>query len=177
MIRALSTALSTHHPERLARMVVYPVPWLLRGLWSVVKGALDPMVAEKAVFLGASPAGCRYPPTLSEYVDLSTMPTDAMYGLFKPPSMAKFTRSTVARALSERSNRYSEQDDEDYSGTLKVDLRVEAGGGSPDLGRTSVASDEGWRAAESQRSLSGGKKRSSCFFGCFRKKDHDEEMY
>merc|ERR1712070_1063002 len=138
-----------------------------------VKGALDPLVAEKAVFLGASPAGCRYPPTLSEYIDLSTMPRGSMYDMDKPRALAKFTRSTIAAALSEREQPLPTMEEAD--GNKPVPDIMEAVTGGSVSSEESESADERWRGLQS-RNL--GRKhratRARACFGCFMKKDRDE---
>ena len=51
-IRALSSTLAPNFPERLARAVVFPVPWIARAIWAAARQFLDPDTASKFVLLG-----------------------------------------------------------------------------------------------------------------------------
>lgn len=81
VIRELSKLLSGNYPERMRRLVIYPVPLALRGVWAAVKLFLDPVTASKAVLFGGSDPKARFSPAeLGKYIDLSTMPGGELYG-------------------------------------------------------------------------------------------------
>lgn len=72
-LRELCAVFSANFPERLVRLVVYPVPWQLRWIWTAIKVFLDPATASKVVLLtgdkDAEAPGRRFPVALGEYVD------------------------------------------------------------------------------------------------------------
>ena len=85
VIRGLSGLLSVNYPERLRRLVIFPVPRSLMFIWSAVRLLLDPVTAAKAVLLAGgedSGRGCRYDPEqLGRFIDLATLPDGPLYGL------------------------------------------------------------------------------------------------
>mmetsp|Transcript_20201 Transcript_20201/g.51861 ORF Transcript_20201/g.51861 Transcript_20201/m.51861 type:complete len:152 (-) Transcript_20201:186-641(-) len=85
-IKELSSLLSANYPERVKRIVIFPVPLVVRGIWSAVKLFLDPVTAEKAVLLsGGDPKkGIRYPAELGKYIDMSSLKPGPLYGLPHP---------------------------------------------------------------------------------------------
>eukprot|EP00326_Haptolina_ericina_P042400 CAMPEP_0181258540 /NCGR_PEP_ID=MMETSP1096-20121128/50832_1 /TAXON_ID=156174 ORGANISM="Chrysochromulina ericina, Strain CCMP281" /NCGR_SAMPLE_ID=MMETSP1096 /ASSEMBLY_ACC=CAM_ASM_000453 /LENGTH=228 /DNA_ID=CAMNT_0023356931 /DNA_START=1 /DNA_END=688 /DNA_ORIENTATION=+ len=123
IIRELSRVLSSNFPERVRRIIIFPVPFALRSIWVAVKLFLDPVTASKVVAYGCT-CGCgvgekgtgtvdgtqtgviqmvrgtggkavllagggrqneaRYPPELSKYVDVNTIPFGNLYGLPDP---------------------------------------------------------------------------------------------
>jgi len=75
-IRSLFPALSQiskmdedYYPERLHRSYIINAPALFSGLWSVIKGFLDPVVASKVVILSG-----KFLPTLLEELDEEVIP-------------------------------------------------------------------------------------------------------
>lgn len=40
-----------HYPESLGRLLIFKAPWVFSGIWSMIKGWLDPVVANKIVFV------------------------------------------------------------------------------------------------------------------------------
>ena len=82
--RLAGSTLSANFPERLSRVIVYPVPWPLGGLWTLIKPFLHARTAAKVVLLqGAGRAtketpdqSLRCPPTLGTYVTLEAIRED-----------------------------------------------------------------------------------------------------
>lgn len=72
-----SALLPSHFPERAHRIVVYPVPMLVKHLWSMVRNFLDPVTQEKFVILGgAASIGSPCPKDLAKYVSLEQLPEE-----------------------------------------------------------------------------------------------------
>ena len=82
LIRELVVVLAGNFPERVERILVYPVPFALRWVWSTVQGFIDPVTASK-VKLFAKPmvAGLRFPAALTEYADTTPL---------SPPAAPRF---------------------------------------------------------------------------------------
>mmetsp|Transcript_12410 Transcript_12410/g.24126 ORF Transcript_12410/g.24126 Transcript_12410/m.24126 type:complete len:115 (+) Transcript_12410:2-346(+) len=72
-----TSVLQMNYPERLKKLIVYPVPRLVVGLWWVVKGFLDPTTSEKAEMLsGPAAMGSPCPEELGNFVALQQLPRD-----------------------------------------------------------------------------------------------------
>mmetsp|Transcript_15054 Transcript_15054/g.24551 ORF Transcript_15054/g.24551 Transcript_15054/m.24551 type:complete len:299 (+) Transcript_15054:23-919(+) len=52
VIRAMSGVLGSRYPELLQSVVIFPMPWIGRALWEIVRVFLDPKTAAKIRFLG-----------------------------------------------------------------------------------------------------------------------------
>jgi len=69
--------LPNHFPERAHRIIVYPMPMLVKTLWRGVRSLLDPVTQEKFVILGGSAnIGSPCPAELAEYVLLDQLPEE-----------------------------------------------------------------------------------------------------
>jgi hypothetical protein len=55
-IRALASTLAPNFPERLHRLVIYPVPWVASAVWSAASALLDERTAAKAQLLSGPAA-------------------------------------------------------------------------------------------------------------------------
>jgi hypothetical protein len=53
-LRQASAISQDHYPERLGKLYLINAPWGFSGVWSVVKGFLDPVTVNKIHILGAS---------------------------------------------------------------------------------------------------------------------------
>jgi len=73
--RLACSVLPDNFPERLQRVVIYPLPFLVRQLWRVVGALLDPMTREKFEVLTGSGQEC--PAGLRDIVLLDQLPLDA----------------------------------------------------------------------------------------------------
>ena len=77
LIRELTGTLRANFPERMRRLVVYPVPWAATALWTMVQQFLDAETVAKVVLLsGPATRGSPPPPELFEYVALSEIRDD-----------------------------------------------------------------------------------------------------
>ncbi|ODV89424.1 hypothetical protein CANCADRAFT_27884 [Tortispora caseinolytica NRRL Y-17796] len=56
-----------HYPESLGVCLVHQAPWIFQGIWKVVKGWLDPVVASKIHFTKSGS-------DLAKFIDLSYLP-------------------------------------------------------------------------------------------------------
>jgi len=88
----------THNfPQRLARLIVYPVPVQLLWLWGVVSVFLDRVTAAKVLLLPADEAmrstdgtpPQRFPSALSKYVDTKALLGSTAAPLFRNPLTAE----------------------------------------------------------------------------------------
>ena len=68
-IRALVSTLTSNFPERLGRLVIYPVPWVATAVWSAASQLLDERTAAKCVML-SGPAARKepVPEGINEYI-------------------------------------------------------------------------------------------------------------
>ena len=77
IVRSLSSLLGDNFPERLRRLIVYPVPWAGMALWRTVEPFIDANTAKKVVLLpGPSKRGAPCPLELAEYVEYSEIRED-----------------------------------------------------------------------------------------------------
>ena len=77
VVRALSKLLGDCFPERLKRLIIYPMPWTGMALWGAVKPFIDPTTASKVVMLpGPSRPGAPCPVELAQYVDYEEIRED-----------------------------------------------------------------------------------------------------
>ena len=53
-LRQASAISQDHYPERLGKLYLINAPWGFSGVWSVVKGFLDPVTVNKIHILGAT---------------------------------------------------------------------------------------------------------------------------
>lgn len=75
LFKLLGSVLPSNYPERAQRIIVYPMPFLVKGIWSMVKPLLDPVTREKFVILGGSASiGSPCPAELGKYVSLDQLP-------------------------------------------------------------------------------------------------------
>merc|ERR1712071_177518 len=74
-MKAISNVMNEFFPERLDRLVLFPLPTACKFLWNVIKKFLDPVTAEKIIVV-SGPAAIDSPApikVLSEYVDVETL--------------------------------------------------------------------------------------------------------
>jgi hypothetical protein len=77
VIRSLSKILGDCFPERLQRLIIYPMPWTGMALWSAVKPFVDQTTAAKIVMLpGPSRPGAPCPVELGQYVEYEEIRED-----------------------------------------------------------------------------------------------------
>jgi len=80
--------LPDNFPERVSRVVIYPMPWIVQALWRVVAGFLDPVTRAKFVIIsGDAKKHAPCPQELNEYFTIDQLPADArdMHAALKPP--------------------------------------------------------------------------------------------
>jgi hypothetical protein len=69
---------SDNFPERCGKVIVYPMPAIVRGLWAVVSRLFDEDTRNKFVILGGScDKGAPCPAELGDYVTLDQLPADS----------------------------------------------------------------------------------------------------
>jgi hypothetical protein len=49
-VKFLIKAFEAHYPESLGVCLVHKAPWIFQGIWNIIKGWLDPVVASKIHF-------------------------------------------------------------------------------------------------------------------------------
>ena len=59
------------YPEYLGNLFIINAPFVFRGMWSVIKGWVDPKTAKKFIVLGSN-----YKETLLQYIDEDSLPTE-----------------------------------------------------------------------------------------------------
>jgi len=75
--REVIRVMAANFPERAQRVVVYPVPWIVKGLWKVVSSFLDPVTRNKfQVLSGSSDIDSPCPAELRDVVNLDELPHD-----------------------------------------------------------------------------------------------------
>ena len=67
-IQSTSSLLGQHYPERLERLVLFPMPKAAMWIWSAAQKCLDPNTASKVVVVGAAGEG-GLSERLEEYID------------------------------------------------------------------------------------------------------------
>lgn len=78
LFKRFCAVLPQKYPERVKRVVVYPMPSIVWYLWRIVSGFLDPVTREKFVILtGSAGKHADCPPELAEYIALEQLPLDA----------------------------------------------------------------------------------------------------
>jgi len=68
-VRFMVKCFEANYPESLGAILVYKAPWIFQGIWKVIRGWLDPVVASKVHFLNTSKE-------MSEFVDLDKLPKE-----------------------------------------------------------------------------------------------------
>ncbi|KAK7206829.1 CRAL-TRIO domain-containing protein [Myxozyma melibiosi] len=61
-VKFMIKCFEAHYPESLGVCLVYKAPWIFQGVWNIIKGWLDPVVASKIHFV-------RNSDQLSEFID------------------------------------------------------------------------------------------------------------
>jgi len=76
--RLASSVLPNNYPERVQKVVIYPMPGIVGVLWRTVRCLLDRVTRDKVqVLSGAASLGAPCPPELREVVSLEELPLDA----------------------------------------------------------------------------------------------------
>eukprot|EP00310_Coccolithus_braarudii_P012745 CAMPEP_0183337528 /NCGR_PEP_ID=MMETSP0164_2-20130417/5137_1 /TAXON_ID=221442 /ORGANISM="Coccolithus pelagicus ssp braarudi, Strain PLY182g" /LENGTH=235 /DNA_ID=CAMNT_0025507227 /DNA_START=11 /DNA_END=718 /DNA_ORIENTATION=+ len=73
VIRELNRVLGQNFPERVSRLLIYPVPWTLRSIWVAVRTFLDKATADKAKLFAGDANGGRVPPELDAWIVLGSI--------------------------------------------------------------------------------------------------------
>lgn len=53
-VKFMIKCFEAHYPESLGVCIVYRAPWVFQGVWSIIKGWLDPVVASKIHFISST---------------------------------------------------------------------------------------------------------------------------
>merc|ERR1712217_503458 len=78
--RLVTRTFSDNYPERGQRVIVFPMPALVRGLWAGVSQLLDAGTRNKFIIMGGSAEqGSPCPAELGDYVALDQLPIDARH--------------------------------------------------------------------------------------------------
>mmetsp|Transcript_33714 Transcript_33714/g.95930 ORF Transcript_33714/g.95930 Transcript_33714/m.95930 type:complete len:229 (-) Transcript_33714:325-1011(-) len=76
-MRMATVVLPAQFPERIQRVIVYPMPWIMKSLWSMLQAVADHRSSERVVVLsGSASTTSPCPKELREFVELSEMPID-----------------------------------------------------------------------------------------------------
>ncbi|QDS71391.1 hypothetical protein FKW77_002930 [Venturia effusa] len=68
-VKFMIKCFEANYPESLGTVLVHKAPWVFQGIWRVIKGWLDPVVAGKVHFTNNND-------DLGEYMDKSTIPKE-----------------------------------------------------------------------------------------------------
>lgn len=66
-LKIMAGGLQDNYPECLGTVYVYNAPWIINGIWSMIKSWLDPVVASKVQFLSSLKQ-------LSEFIPIGNIP-------------------------------------------------------------------------------------------------------
>jgi len=68
-VKFMIKVFEANYPESLGAVLVHQAPWVFQGIWSVIKGWLDPVVASKVRFT-------KNAQDLSQFIDAKHIPKD-----------------------------------------------------------------------------------------------------
>lgn len=68
-VKFMIKCFEANYPESLGSVLVYKSPWIFQGIWKIIRGWLDPVVAAKVHF-------CDDESQLSQYVDRKHIPKE-----------------------------------------------------------------------------------------------------
>jgi hypothetical protein len=68
-VKFMIKVFEANYPESLGAVLVHQAPWVFQGIWTVIKGWLDPVVASKVHFTKTAD-------DLSRYIDMKHIPKD-----------------------------------------------------------------------------------------------------
>jgi len=68
-VKFMIKVFEANYPESLGAVLVHQAPWVFQGIWSVIKGWLDPVVASKVHFTKSAQ-------DLSQFIDAKHIPKD-----------------------------------------------------------------------------------------------------
>jgi hypothetical protein len=102
-IKSAATLLHQHYPERLDKLIVYPLPRPALWIWHMVKPFLDVSVVLSAHLIGGKDTSAAPPPNdkLAEFVDLSILEAMEKHRLSTftlPPQKSSLKISSSCRA-------------------------------------------------------------------------------
>jgi len=61
-VKFMIKCFEANYPESLGSVLVYKAPWIFQGIWKIIKGWLDPVVASKVHFCSDDAELARYIP-------------------------------------------------------------------------------------------------------------------
>lgn len=68
-VKFMIKCFEANYPESLGAVLVYKAPWVFQGIWKIIRGWLDPVVASKVHFLNSANE-------MASYVDLERLPKE-----------------------------------------------------------------------------------------------------
>ncbi|KAF4556333.1 CRAL/TRIO domain-containing protein 3 [Elsinoe fawcettii] len=68
-VKFMIKCFEANYPESLGSVLVYKSPWIFQGIWKIIRGWLDPVVASKVHF-------CDDESQLGEYIDIKRIPKE-----------------------------------------------------------------------------------------------------
>lgn len=68
-VKFMIKCFEANYPESLGTVLVYKAPWVFQGIWKIIRGWLDPVVASKVHFLNNSK-------DMASFVDLQGLPKE-----------------------------------------------------------------------------------------------------
>lgn len=101
-VKFMIKVFEANYPESLGAVLVHSAPWVFQGIWSVIKGWLDPVVASKVHFTKTAA-------DLAQFIDVAHVPKelggqeDWTYKYVEPsPGENKLLQDTATRARFEK---------------------------------------------------------------------------
>jgi len=135
MIRQLSSVFGAMNPERLEACIIFPMPWIVRAVWYIVKGFMDVKTASKMQFLaGSSYQDAPFPDGLSEFVDEKYLTKTSFYGgrggviasrEDNDVVVAEVVEEVVAEVVAEVVEEQKEEEEEEEEEEVEEEVEVE----------------------------------------------------
>ncbi|KAL2117551.1 hypothetical protein VTJ04DRAFT_7211 [Mycothermus thermophilus] len=112
-VKFMIKCFEANYPESLGTVLVHKAPWIFQGIWKVIRGWLDPVVANKVHFTNSAKE-------MEEFIPLKHIPKDLdgeedwTYSYVEPregENAAMLDTATRDRLLAERAKLYKEYED------------------------------------------------------------------
>jgi len=101
-VKFMIKVFEANYPESLGAVLVHSAPWVFQGIWSVIKGWLDPVVASKVHFTKSAA-------DLAQFIDIKSVPKELggqeewTYSYIEPvPGENQRMQDTATRARFEQ---------------------------------------------------------------------------
>lgn len=105
-VRSLASVLSSNFPERLHRLILFPVPWIATAAWGAATALLDEVTSSKMVMVAGNASRDQpIPEAISEHLDAPAVDAigafrKACYGLAMGPEPPEADATAPAAAAA-----------------------------------------------------------------------------